>query len=85
MLARKTRGRQIFGRRRTSHGDGDAGPGLPFKPPIRFHDLFAERCRIHRLVDDFASFGGFGRKLLDVALVDSVEKPMKLVGDAIPR
>ena len=82
MLARKTRGRQIFRRRRTPHGDSDAGPGLPFKLPIRFHDLFAERRRIHRPVDDFAGFGGYGRKLLDLALVETVEKPMKFVRDA---
>ena len=82
MLARKTRRRQIFRRRRTSHGDRDAGSGLPFKRSIRFHDLFAERSRVHRLVDDFARLGGYGRKLLDLALVETVEKPMKLVRDA---
>ena len=82
MLARETRGRQILRRRRTSHGDRDPGPGLPFELPIRFHDLLAERCRVHRPVDDFAGLGGDGRKLLDLALVETVEKPMKLVGDA---
>ena len=29
-----------------------------------------------------ASFGGFGRKLLDVTLVETVEQAMKLVRDA---
>ena len=82
MLARETRGRQIFRRRRTPHGDRDAGPGLPFKLAIRFHDLLAEGCRVHRPVDDFAGLGGGGRKLLDLALVETVEKPMQLVGDA---
>ena len=79
MLAGKTRGRQIFGCRRTSHGDSDAGPGLPFKLPIRLHNLFAERCRVHRLVDDFAGFGGCGSKPLDLAFVETVEKLMKFV------
>ena len=82
MLPRKTRGRQIFCRRRTPHGDSGADPGLPFQLPIRFHDLFAERPRIHRPVDDVASFGGFGRKPLDVTLVETVEQAMKLVRDA---
>jgi hypothetical protein len=83
-VAGKTRGRQIFRRRRTPHRDGDAGPGLRFKLPIRFHDLRAERFRVHRLVDDFAGFGGYGHKLLDLALVETVKKSMKLVRDAGP-
>ena len=82
MLAGKTRGWQILRRCRTSHRDRDAGPGLLFKLPIRFHDLFAERPCIHRLVYDFACFGGYGRKLLDFALVETVKKSMKLVRDA---
>ena len=81
MLARETRGRQILRRRRTPHGDRDPGPGLPFKLAIRFHDLLAERCRVRRPVDDFAGLGGDGRKPLDLALVETVEKPMQLVGD----
>ena len=35
-----------------------------------------------RLVDDVASFGGFGRKLLDVTLVEIVKQVMKLIRDA---
>ncbi len=81
MLARKARGRQIFCRRRTSHGDSDAGPVFPFQLPVRFHDLRAEGAGIHRPVYDFAGFCGYRRKLLDLALVETVEKSMKLVRD----
>ena len=81
MLARKTRGRQIFCRRRTSHGDCNASPVFPFKLPIRFQDLRAERLRIHCHVYDFAGLGGDGGKPLDLALVETVEKSMKLVRD----
>ena len=81
MLAGKTRGRQIFRRRRTPHRNSGAGPGLPLELPIGFHDLFAERRRVHRPVDDVAGLGGGGRKLLDLALVETVEKPMKFVRD----
>ena len=62
VLAGKACGRQIFRRRRTSHRDGDAGPGFPLKLPISFHDLFAEKRRVHRPVYDLAGFGGFARK-----------------------
>ena len=79
VLAGKACGRQIFRRRRTSHRNGDAGPGFPLKLPISFHDLFAEKRRVHRLVYNFAGLGGFARKLLDLALVETVQKPVKLV------
>jgi hypothetical protein len=36
-------------------------------------------------VYDLTGLGGFVRKLLDLALVDPVEKPMKLVRDPVLR
>ena len=82
MLARKARGRQILRRCRTSHRNGDAGPCFSFQLPIRFQDLCAHRLGVRRLIDDGSSLGGLGRKLPDLALVEAVEKPMKLIRDS---
>ncbi len=82
MLAGKTRGRQIFRRRGAAHRDSDAGSKFPFKLPIGFRDLVAQRGAVHRGIDDVARLGGPGRELPDVALVETVEQPMQCVRDA---
>jgi hypothetical protein len=76
---------QILRRRGASYGDGDPDPGLAFKLPIGFHDLFAEKRCVHRLVYDLAGLGGLAGELPDLALVNPVEKPVKLVRYAVPR
>ena len=81
MLAGKARGRQIFRGRGASHRNGHSGPGFPLQLPISFYDLFAEQRRVHRPVYDLAGFGGLARKLLDLSLVETVQKPVKFARD----
>ena len=78
MLARETRGRQIFRRRRTSHGDGDAGPVLLLQLAISRGNLLAQLIAAGCGIDDSARLGCALRKRLDLALVETVEKPMKV-------
>ncbi|MEY9522475.1 hypothetical protein ABIF70_003616 [Bradyrhizobium japonicum] len=85
VLACKTRRRQVLGGRRAPYGDGNAGPGLAFKLPIGFYGLLAQQRRVHRLVYDLAGLSGLAREVLDLALVDPIEKPVKLVRHTAPQ
>src|SRR6476469_7063821 len=85
VLACKAGCRQVLGRCRASHRDGDPVSGLMLKLTICVRNLVAEQGRVHGLIYDFASSSGFAGERPDPALVQPVEQPVKLLCDAVPR
>ena len=68
VLAGKARGRQILRGCGTPHRDGSAGASLALELPISFHNLLAQRCRIHRLVDDVRALAAVAASCLILRL-----------------
>ena len=79
MLACKARGREVLGRGRAPHRDGNVGSILPFELSIGFGDLLSKVIGTGGIEDDRPRFGGAGGQHINAGLVDGVEKLMQSV------
>ena len=77
VLAGKARGRQILGRRRTAHRDGNVGPILRFELSIGFGDLLSKASVPVASKTIVPRFGGAFGQDIDAGLVDVIEKLMQ--------